>query len=210
MSPGSASAGPTPSEQLAADLQLAVQNAAFDEVVDFEYDTKGGPAPQVANQPNVDVAVIELDALGNPTAAANVLFSRDYPDGKVVAARCELRPERRRLASMGPGSVGWRLERSVAKRLAPRSRYLRREVHGSVPRVHLQTARCLPHAAPDREGHDQAEPRLRLRAAQRQDLSRATPKSSPTRRRSCSRSPSPTRATPRLAHYCSSFTVWAR
>jgi hypothetical protein len=98
MMPGSASAALTPSEQLAADLQLAVQDAAFDEVVDFEYDTKGGPAPQVANQPNVDVAVIELDVAGVPTAAANVLFSRDFPDGKVVALD----------ENFAPSGVDWR------------------------------------------------------------------------------------------------------
>lgn len=98
MAPGSASAGLTPEEQLAADLQLAVQNAAFDEVVDFEYDTKSGPAPQVAHQPNVDVAVIELDSDGNPVAAANVLFSRDYPDGKIVTLD----------AGYAPTGVDWR------------------------------------------------------------------------------------------------------
>lgn len=96
--PATATAVSTPSDQLGNDLLSAVQSAAFDEVVDFEYDTKGGPAPQVANQPNVDVAVIELDADGNPTAAANVLFSRDYPDGKVVTLD----------ENYAPSGVDWR------------------------------------------------------------------------------------------------------
>ena len=84
VAPATASAEPSPSEQLAESLQLAMQDAAFDEVVDFEYDSADGPAPQVANMPNVDVAVIELDQMGRPIAAANVLQSRDFPEGHVV------------------------------------------------------------------------------------------------------------------------------
>jgi Beta-lactamase enzyme family len=72
-------------DELAEGLLAAVQSVAFDEVVDFEFDTPDGPAPQVANTPNVDVAVIELDDAGNPIAAANVLLSRDFPDGRIVA-----------------------------------------------------------------------------------------------------------------------------
>jgi Beta-lactamase enzyme family len=71
-------------DELAAGLLAAVQAASFDEVVDFEYDTPDGPAPQVANTPNVDVAVIELGDDGRPVAAANVLLSRDFPEGKIV------------------------------------------------------------------------------------------------------------------------------
>ena len=82
--PGTASGASTPDAELAAELQDIVTAAAFETVVDFEYDTKGGPAPQVANHPNVDVAVIKLDDAGAPVASANVLFSRDFPDGKVV------------------------------------------------------------------------------------------------------------------------------
>jgi hypothetical protein len=81
---GAANAVISPDEELAQDLRSIVDSAAFDEVVDFEYDTKNGAAPQVANHPNVDVAVIELDVDGQPVAAANVLFSRDFPDGKIV------------------------------------------------------------------------------------------------------------------------------
>jgi hypothetical protein len=98
LAPTAASAYVSPDDELAARLLTVVQDAAFDEVVDFEYDTKKGPAPQVANQPNVDVAVIELDELGAPVASANVLFSRDYPDGTVVALD----------KSLAPVGVDWR------------------------------------------------------------------------------------------------------
>jgi hypothetical protein len=80
----SAQAVVDPNAELGQDLLTIIDSAAFDEVVDFEYDTKKGPAPQVANHPNLDVAVIELDAAGQPVAAANVLFSRDFPDGTIV------------------------------------------------------------------------------------------------------------------------------
>lgn len=82
--PGSASGVGTPDEELASDLLDIVNAAEFHTVVDFQYDTKNNPAPQVANHPNVDVAVIKLDDAGKPVASANVLFSRDFPDGKVV------------------------------------------------------------------------------------------------------------------------------
>ena len=88
----------TPDDDLAQKLLAIVDDAAFDEVVDFQYDTKKGPAPQVANQPNVDVAVIELDGSGQPVAAANVLFSRDFPDGKVVSLD----------EALSPSGVDWR------------------------------------------------------------------------------------------------------
>lgn len=82
--PGSASGRSSPDAELGAELRDIVNAAAFETVVDFQYDTKRGPAPQVANHPNVDVAVIKLDDEGTPVASANVLFSRDFPDGKVV------------------------------------------------------------------------------------------------------------------------------
>lgn len=82
--PSQASSSPTPNEQLASDVRGIVNTADFDEVVDFQYDNKTGPAPQVAHTPNVDVAVIELDGAGQPIAAANVLLSRDFPNGRVV------------------------------------------------------------------------------------------------------------------------------
>ncbi len=83
--PGSASGASDPyDDELAWALQDIGNAVAFEDVVDFEYDTNGAPAPQVANHPNVDIAVIKLDDTGAPVASANVLFSRDFPDGKVV------------------------------------------------------------------------------------------------------------------------------
>lgn len=82
---GGAEAGVTPDEQLADELLAVVNDVDFAEVVDFEYDTAAGPAPRVAHTPNVDVAVIALDGDGRPTAAANVLLSRDFPQGRVVS-----------------------------------------------------------------------------------------------------------------------------
>lgn len=69
----------TGSASLERDLLRAVREAGFDGVLDFK---RGGE--RIAHVPNVDVAVIELDAEGRPVAAANVLLSRDYPKGVVV------------------------------------------------------------------------------------------------------------------------------
>jgi len=70
----------------------AVRSAGFGEVVDFgpvELACPGAafcasPAPRVAYTPNVDVAVIELGRRGRAQRAANVLLSRDYPNGLAV------------------------------------------------------------------------------------------------------------------------------
>ncbi|MFP2930831.1 serine hydrolase [Pyxidicoccus sp. 3LG] len=64
------------SASLGRDLLRAVRETGFDEVLDFK---RGGE--RIAHMPNVDVAVIELDAESRPVAAANVLLSRDYPKG---------------------------------------------------------------------------------------------------------------------------------
>jgi hypothetical protein len=90
---GGAQAGVSSDHELAQGLLAAIDGAAFDEVVDFEFDAADGPAPQVANTPNVDVAVIALDGDGRPTAAANVLLSRDYPQGRVVSLDANLAAE---------------------------------------------------------------------------------------------------------------------
>ena len=71
---------------------------AFEEVVDFNADTNKAPAPQVAHHPNVDIAVIKLDDSGAPVASANVLFSRDFPDGKIVDLD----------ENLAPSGVDWR------------------------------------------------------------------------------------------------------
>jgi hypothetical protein len=73
-------------------LLSAVRATSFDEVIDFgpvddacPYQSWcPAPTPTIAHPPNVDVAVIELGRDGRARAAANVLLSRDYPEGLVV------------------------------------------------------------------------------------------------------------------------------
>jgi hypothetical protein len=77
---------------LEAQLLNAVRDARFGETIDFgpfEDVCPGArfcpvPAQPVKHMPNIDVAVIELDAEGNAVRAANVLVSRDYPSGVVA------------------------------------------------------------------------------------------------------------------------------
>ena len=71
-----------------ADLLLnSVREAGFDQVNDFgpieDFFPSGG-APRIATPPNVDVAVIELDREGKMQSVADVLLSRDYPNGLKV------------------------------------------------------------------------------------------------------------------------------
>ncbi|SJN40264.1 hypothetical protein FM119_11865 [Mycetocola reblochoni REB411] len=63
---------------LESDVLGAVANADFSGVYDFD---RGRVTEQV---PQVDVAVIELDEQGRIRDRANVLVSRDYPDGVVA------------------------------------------------------------------------------------------------------------------------------
>ena len=79
------------SDALGRGLLAAVRSVKFDQVIDFgpEGTCPGAafcafPAPPIADTPNVDVAVIELDPDGRPIDAADVLLSRDYPDGALV------------------------------------------------------------------------------------------------------------------------------
>ena len=70
-------------------LLAAVRDAHFERVIDFgpaneDKDIPKGSAKPVAHTPNVDVAVIQLDADGRAVACANVVLSRDYPNGLVV------------------------------------------------------------------------------------------------------------------------------
>jgi len=77
------------SASLGSFLLNAVRTARFDQVIDYGPYNEAcpgaafcpSPAPQIAQTPNVDVAVIQLDDQGNATAVANVLLSRDYPNG---------------------------------------------------------------------------------------------------------------------------------
>jgi hypothetical protein len=80
----SAGAAPRPlsasrSRSLEAALLRAVREPPFQEVRDWRRQGE-----RIAHPPNVDVAVIELDAEGRPVAVANVLLSRDYPKGRAV------------------------------------------------------------------------------------------------------------------------------
>ncbi len=65
----------TPLEE---DVLAAVAEADFSSTYDFDAGAVS------AHTPNVDVAVIELDADGNIRDRANILVSRDYPDGVVA------------------------------------------------------------------------------------------------------------------------------
>jgi Beta-lactamase enzyme family len=83
---------------------LAAQH--FDEVVDFGPVEDACPgaswcpadARRIGHVPNIDLAVITLDASGRPTAAADVLLSRDHPDGIGVPIDADL----------GTDAVRWR------------------------------------------------------------------------------------------------------
>jgi hypothetical protein len=77
------------SGQLEKALLEAVRAQNFADVVDFgpvEGACPGSPwcpspAATIAHPPNLDLAVIALDRAGRPRAVADVLFSRDYPEG---------------------------------------------------------------------------------------------------------------------------------
>src|ERR1700743_2329877 len=73
-------------------LLQAVRQEHFEKVIDFgagneSHPVKANlniPAPAIAHPPNVNVAVIQLDAEGRMVDRAYVLLSRDYPDGLIV------------------------------------------------------------------------------------------------------------------------------
>lgn len=68
-------------------LLKAVRQVHFDQVIDFGpvEDVFGStPVPQITHTPSVDVAVIQLDRNGKIKATADVLLSRDYPNGVSV------------------------------------------------------------------------------------------------------------------------------
>ena len=73
-------------------LLAAVRAEHFARVIDFGAGNEnrpvkahlGLPAQPVAHPPNVNVAVIQLDAAGRLVDRACVLLSRDYPDGLIV------------------------------------------------------------------------------------------------------------------------------
>ncbi|MEY4917940.1 MAG: hypothetical protein RL616_1853, partial [Verrucomicrobiota bacterium] len=73
-------------------LLTAVRAEHFERVIDFGAGNEnrpvkahlGLPAKPIAQPPNVNVAVLQLDAQGKLVDRAYVLLSRDYPDGLVV------------------------------------------------------------------------------------------------------------------------------
>jgi beta-lactamase class A len=73
-------------------LLHAVRDAHFEQVIDFGAGNESRPvkahlnlpAQTIAHPPNVNVAVIQLDAEGRMVDRAYVLLSRDYPDGLIV------------------------------------------------------------------------------------------------------------------------------
>jgi Beta-lactamase enzyme family len=87
-----ASASRAQSNSLERGLLEAVQAVSFDHVIDFgpvedvcpSMSVCPSSTPNIATAPNVDVAVIELARNGRARRAANVILSRDYPEGLVV------------------------------------------------------------------------------------------------------------------------------
>ena len=68
-------------------LLTAVRSAQFGRVMDFGAGNEHRPvrpAVVIAHPPNVDVAVIQFDRQGRMTGCADVLLSRDYPNGLAV------------------------------------------------------------------------------------------------------------------------------
>lgn len=92
------------SHRLSQSLQQTVATAGFGALVDYDH-VVGGLAQRTAHLPNVDTAVIELNARGRVVGAANVLLDRDSPDGYGVRVpRSSLSPQNVQFAR-------WRLER---------------------------------------------------------------------------------------------------
>lgn len=97
-------AAPVPAPARARDAALgeavrrALVTAGFTGVVDFGADEGTCPggsscpaeAPSIAHVPSIDAAVIELDGAGRVTGAADVLLSRDYPQGLVTRVDADL------------------------------------------------------------------------------------------------------------------------
>lgn len=78
--------------RLAAELREAVVAQQFADVVDTTPPC-GGPPARLHQHPNLDVAVVELDGSGRPRAAADVLFSPQYPDGVSIPLGADLGTE---------------------------------------------------------------------------------------------------------------------
>lgn len=85
---GGAFAAPAIAEsKLERDVLQNVRAAGFGDVIDSDRPLPGPNPPwfaPIASTPQVDVAVLELNPAGRVTDAANILMSRDYPNGVVV------------------------------------------------------------------------------------------------------------------------------
>ncbi|HVF15122.1 MAG TPA: serine hydrolase [Acidimicrobiales bacterium] len=107
-----AKAQATVSATLEAEMLRAVQDARFGETIEFGpfedvcpgADFCPNPALPVRYMPNVDVSVIELDNNGQALRTANVLLSRDYPDGVIAPIDRAGGPA----GSYGVSGVRWR------------------------------------------------------------------------------------------------------
>ena len=127
MSPTATGAGAGTATPLESAVLAAVRDARFGETIDFGpyedvcpyADFCPSPARAVADMPNVDVAVIELDFNGRAVNAANVPLSRDYPDGMVVPID---RSSPAGAGTFGASSVRWRRSTSTATTAAPSTR----------------------------------------------------------------------------------------
>jgi hypothetical protein len=105
---------------LESEVLAAVRSAHFEEVVDFGAGNEARPvkahlnlpARRVAHTPNVDVAVIQLDAAGHIVDRACVLLSRDYPDGLVA-------PLDKNLGASSVRFRRWDIERSDGGTFSP-------------------------------------------------------------------------------------------
>jgi beta-lactamase class A len=101
-------------------LLSAVRDAGLHEVIDFgpvddacPYQSWCPlPTPRIASPPNVDVAVIELGQDGRARRAADVLLSRDHPDGLAV-------PIDRNLAASAVRFRRWDIDRWNGGTFAP-------------------------------------------------------------------------------------------
>lgn len=98
---------------LAGKLLDSVRASRFQDVIDYGPYNDACPgagfcpaiAPRIANPPNVDIAVIQLDEQGNVVDAANIILSRDYPQGLMV-------PLDDNLNASGVRWLRWDIERS--------------------------------------------------------------------------------------------------
>ena len=94
-------------------LLAAVRAEHFERVIDFGAGNEnrpvkahlGLPARQIAQPPNVNVAVIQFDAGGHMVDRAYVVLSRDYPDGLIV-------PLDKNAGASGVRFLRWDIERS--------------------------------------------------------------------------------------------------